>query len=218
MKIAQFVFLLLVGAVLTGCAAVPERPSEILEGNLPESQMFRRPSAEDFRGLYEIAVPSAVLPLVCKTFGDVRGNPVTLCRKAAKAWVDGRVVSAYPFGERWMIFSGKEPSRVEVLSASGTRTRVSVVGKIPQGQVEEILRDFAFTFNCESRPVEGIVYLYADQACKPNKNLLWMWVPGNNTNGERAMTSGLTRIQIPPDPISLGMSLWDYSQKKPNQL
>ena len=129
-----------------GCATTPKDPSITIGSGWvgPEepanATMFVIPPSFAQAKGFEIAIPSGVAPLGCKTWRDIEGKPVKVCRNAVRALLDGRKASAYPYEGKWYVFATTKPSVVEVISVHGERVSARIVREIDRAAASGDLR------------------------------------------------------------------------------
>jgi len=220
----RFIIAIILLSLLGGCAITPNAPSVTLGSDwagpeeLANATMFVKPPHIDQAKGFEIAIPSGVAPLGCKTWPNLDGQKVRVCRKATRVKIDGREkVSAYPYQGSWYVFSESRPYQVEILSYDGRVVESSITREISVSEMRGVYADMAATFNCVS-PM-GLLYTDPSGQCRGTAEKLdipELGVPSLNDNMERCAYAGLCRVTT--NPVSYVGGAISYALSKPRQL
>lgn len=220
----RFIISIILLSFLGGCAITPNAPSVTLGSDwagpeeIANATMFVKPPHVNEAKGFEIAMPSGVAPLGCKTWPNLDGEKVRVCRKATRVKIDGDKASAYPYRGGWYVFSGVRPHRVEVLSYSGRVVKSSITRELSNQEIRSVYADMASTFNCVS-PM-GLLYTDPSGRCGAGTSqaldIPELGVPSLNDDMERCAYAGLCRLTT--NPVSYVGGAISYALSKPRLL
>lgn len=222
-RYANIMIIVLAMLSVAGCAITPKDPSITLGSSWqgPEEvanaiTFVKPPHIRDGARGFEIAVPLGVVPLGCKIWRNLDGEEVPVCRTAARARLDGRKSSTYPYMGGWYVFSVERPMQVIMLSYDGRAVLAPIVREVSANELREIYADLLATFNCES-DYENLLYTDPSGQCKATPgdkiDVPELGVPSLNDDKERCAYAGLCKGSTNPLTYVYGAANYAFFTK-----
>lgn len=182
--------------LIAGCAIKAPRDQLGYEDKIPTEEFanataFIAPLPAKYSKVFQISTPPGVLHLGCKSFRNLDGNRIRICRKAARAYINGKQVSTFPYKGKWFIFAPEKPRHVAIVSANGMRHSVKLGNEVRQANKTSVYTALHRTFPYLSGEIArtgGSRLLFGEET------LLALTVPSLGDWKEKAAICGLGSV------------------------